>query len=74
MRSFSMLRIPSARKNWLILMHFPSAPLNCVQKWDTGLQALPIVTQIMIGYESVSTNPTMRAAFNEDSKGKKIRA
>lgn len=74
MRSFSMFRIPNARKNRLTLMHFPSVPLNCVQKWDTGLQALPMVTQIIMGYESVRNEPKARAISKDGSKWEKTRA
>lgn len=73
-RSFSMFKIPNARKNRLMLMHFPSVPLNCVQKCETGLQALPIVTQTMMGYESVRNEPKVRAIFKDGSKGEKTRA
>ena len=42
--SFSIFSIPAARKNWLMLMHFPVVPLNCVQKNETGLHACAITS------------------------------
>ena len=73
-KSFNMLMIPVARKNWLILIHLPVVvPLNWVQKKLRGLQALAMVIQTMSGYATVMQVAKMRAIFNDFSSGEKMR-
>lgn len=73
-KSFNMLMIPVARKNWLILIHLPVVvPLNWVQKKLRGLQALAMVIQTMSGYATVMQVAKMRAIFNNFSSGEKMR-